>query len=47
MQAANMDMYLVPVEGFHQSEYVGTYFKVRAWLSDFPVPQNTAFCDKR
>ena len=35
MQAANMDMYLVPTADFHQSEYVGTYFKVRAWLSGF------------
>lgn len=35
MQAADMDMYLVPTADFHQSEYVGTYFKVRAWLSGF------------
>ena len=30
-----MDMYLVPTADFHQSEYVGAYFKVRAWLSGF------------
>lgn len=35
MKAAGMDMYLVPTADFHQSEYVGTYFKVRAWLSGF------------
>lgn len=35
MQAAGMDMYLVPTADFHQSEYVGDYFKVRAWLSGF------------
>ena len=35
MQELNIDMYLVPTADFHQSEYVGTYFKVRAWLSGF------------
>lgn len=35
MAAAGMDMYLVPTADFHQSEYVGAYFKVRAWLSGF------------
>ena len=32
MQAAGIDMYVVPTADFHQSEYVGDYFKVRAWL---------------
>ena len=35
MAAAGMGMYLVPTADFHQSEYVGAYFKVRAWLSGF------------
>ena len=35
MQAAGIDMYVVPTADFHQSEYVGDYFKVRAWLSGF------------
>lgn len=35
MKAAGMDMYLVSTADFHQSEYVGDYFKVRAWLSGF------------
>ncbi|MFR9095585.1 MAG: aminopeptidase P family protein [Blautia coccoides] len=35
MAAAGMDMYLLPTADFHQSEYVGAYFKVRAWLSGF------------
>lgn len=35
MKAADVDMYLVPTADFHQSEYVGDYFKVRAWLSGF------------
>ena len=35
MQKEKIDMYLVPTADFHQSEYVGTYFKTRAWLSGF------------
>ena len=35
MKAEGMDMYLVPTADFHQSEYVGDYFKARAWLSGF------------
>ena len=35
MQEAEIDMYLVPTADFHQSEYVGDYFKVRKWLSGF------------
>ena len=29
MKAEGMDMYLVPTADFHQSEYVGDYFKAR------------------
>ena len=35
MKAAGIDLYLVPTADFHQSEYVGDYFKARAWLSGF------------
>ena len=35
MQKEKIDMYLVPTADFHQSEYVGTCFKTRAWLSGF------------
>lgn len=35
MNAEGIDMYLVPTADFHQSEYVGDYFKARAWLSGF------------
>ena len=35
MQELNIDMYLVPTADFHQSEYVGDYFKARKWLSGF------------
>lgn len=46
MQAAGMDMYLVPTADFHQSEYVGTYFKVRAWLSGFTGSAGTLLVTK-
>ena len=46
MQAADMDMYLVPTADFHQSEYVGTYFKVRAWLSGFSGSAGTLLVTK-
>ena len=33
MNPTGIDLYLVPTADFHQSEYVGDYFKARAWLS--------------
>lgn len=35
MKAKGLDAYLVETADFHQSEYVGDYFKVRAYLSGF------------
>ena len=35
MKERDIDVYIVPSEDFHQSEYVGEYFKARAWLSGF------------
>lgn len=35
MKKANIDVYMVPTDDFHGSEYVGTYFKCRAYLSGF------------
>lgn len=35
MQEKNIDVYMVPTEDFHASEYVGDYFKVRRYLSGF------------
>ncbi|MFV0393246.1 MAG: aminopeptidase P family protein [Coprobacillaceae bacterium] len=35
MQQHNIDMYIVPTSDFHQSEYVGTYFKAREFMSGF------------
>lgn len=46
MKKENMDMYLVPTADFHQSEYVGTYFKVRAWLSGFTGSAGTLLVTK-
>ena len=35
MREKGIDIYIVPTADFHQSEYVGDYFKARAWISGF------------
>lgn len=35
MKEKNIDVYLVPTADFHQSEYVGAFFKCRNYLSGF------------
>ena len=35
MAEKNIRALIVPTADFHQSEYVGDYFKSRAWLSGF------------
>lgn len=35
MKHHNIDLYLIPTSDFHQSEYVGDYFKVREYMSGF------------
>ncbi|MDR1765275.1 MAG: aminopeptidase P family N-terminal domain-containing protein [Lachnospiraceae bacterium] len=35
MKEAGMDAYIIPTADFHQSEYVGDYFKCRAFVSGF------------
>ena len=35
MKDRGMDAYLVPTADFHESEYVGDYFKCRSFLSGF------------
>ena len=35
MARAGVDAYVVPTDDFHGSEYVGDYFKCRAWVSGF------------
>lgn len=35
MKNAGVDYYVIPTDDFHGSEYVGDYFKTRAWVSGF------------
>ena len=35
MKAESVDFYVIPTDDFHGSEYVGDYFKTRAWISGF------------
>ncbi len=35
MKERNIDIYIIPTSDFHQSEYVGDYFKVREYMSGF------------
>ena len=35
MKEKNIDFYIIPTSDFHNSEYVGDYFKVREWYSGF------------
>lgn len=35
MKARGVDCVYVPSDDFHQSEYVGDYFKARAYISGF------------
>ena len=46
MQKEGIDLYLVPTADFHQSEYVGDYFKARAWLSGFTGSAGTLIVAK-
>lgn len=41
MQKAGMDFYLIPTADFHNSEYVGDYFKVREYFSGFTGSNGT------
>ncbi len=42
MSDANIDAYLIPSADFHQSEYVGAYFKARAFFTGFSGSAGTA-----
>ena len=35
MKSEGIDFYVIPTDDFHGSEYVGDYFKTRAWVSGF------------
>ncbi len=42
MRQRGMDIYLIPTSDFHNSEYVGAYFKERAYLTGFTGSAGTA-----
>ena len=42
MKAAGIDMYMVTSADFHNSEYVGSYFKSRAFITGFTGSAGTA-----
>lgn len=42
MKEKHMDAYLVPTADFHESEYVGDYFKSRAYITGFTGSAGTA-----
>ena len=35
MEERGYDVYMVPTDDFHQSEYVGDHFKVREYITGF------------
>lgn len=43
MADRGIDIYVVPTDDFHGSEYVGDYFKCRAYLTGFTGSAGTAF----
>ncbi len=46
MEEKQIDIYLVPTADFHESEYVGAYFKARAFLTGFTGSAGTAIVTK-
>lgn len=42
MKSHGVDMYIVPTADFHQSEYVGEYFKARKFITGFSGSAGTA-----
>jgi len=42
MKEKNIDIYLIPSSDFHQSEYVGDYFKCREFMTGFTGSAGTA-----
>lgn len=42
MKARDIDMYIVPTSDFHESEYVGDYFKARKYITGFTGSAGTA-----
>lgn len=46
MSESGIDYYVVPTDDFHASEYVGDYFKTRAWISGFTGSAGTLLVGK-
>ncbi|MFA9465220.1 MAG: aminopeptidase P family protein [Velocimicrobium sp.] len=42
MKKRNIDMYVIPTSDFHESEYVGEYFKARKYITGFTGSAGTA-----
>ena len=42
MDERHMDAYLIPTSDFHESEYVGEYFKCRQFITGFTGSAGTA-----
>ena len=42
MEDRGYDMYLIPTDDSHQSEYVGEHFKARAFITGFTGSSGTA-----
>lgn len=42
MERENIDIYIVPTDDYHQSEYVGEYFKCRQFITGFTGSAGTA-----
>ena len=42
MRRREIDMYIVPTSDFHESEYVGDYFKARKYITGFTGSAGTA-----
>ncbi len=42
MEERGYDVYMVPTDDFHQSEYVGDHFKVREYITGFTGSAGTA-----
>ena len=46
MREKNIDIYLIPSSDYHQSEYVGEYFKSREFISGFTGSAGTVVVTK-
>ena len=46
MEERGYDVYMVPTDDFHQSEYVGEHFKVREYITGFTGSAGTAVFTK-